>query len=240
VEQRLGRTLRAPKALPENFDADDHLGWRALPDGTWQIGVRVGAGRVRDLEGGATLRCALREIAESFAVTFFITPQQDIIIGGVAEGNRAAIETILRQHHVRLDGELGNVERRALACPALPTCSQALTESERRLPELVSGIEGALAARQLARRPLQLRMTGCPNGCARPAVAEIGVVGRTKSTYDVYVGGGIRGDRLATLFREKVSLEDVPEVLGPLFDRWGDEAEPEESFGDFLERVGIT
>lgn len=240
VEQRLGRTLRAPKALPENFDADDHLGWRALPDGTWQIGVRVGAGRVRDLEGGATLRSALREIAESFAVTFFITPQQDIIIGGVAEGNRAAIETILRQHHVRLDGELGNVERRALACPALPTCSQALTESERRLPELVSGIEGALAARQLARRPLQLRMTGCPNGCARPAVAEIGVVGRTKSTYDVYVGGGIRGDRLATLFREKVSLEDVPEVLGPLFDRWGDEAEPEESFGDFLERVGIT
>jgi sulfite reductase (ferredoxin) len=240
VEQRLGRTLRAPKALPANFDADDHLGWRALPDGTWQIGVRVGAGRVRDLEGGATLRSALREIAESFAVTFFITPQQDIIIGGVAEGNRAAIETILRQHHVRLDGELGNVERRALACPALPTCSQALTESERRLPELVSGIEAALAARQLARRPLQLRMTGCPNGCARPAVAEIGVVGRTKSTYDVYVGGGIRGDRLATLFREKVSLEDVPEVLGPLFDRWGDEAEPEESFGDFLERVGIT
>jgi sulfite reductase (ferredoxin) len=240
VEHRLGRALRAPKALPANFDADDHLGWRALPDGTWQIGVRVGAGRVRDVEGGATLRSALREIAETFAVTFFITPQQDFIIGGVDEGNREAIETILRQHHVRLDGELGNVERRALACPALPTCSQALTESERRLPELVSGIEGALAARQLARRPLQLRMTGCPNGCARPAVAEIGVVGRTKSTYDIYVGGGIRGDRLATLFREKVSLEDVPEVLGPLFDRWGDEAEPEESFGDFLERVGIT
>jgi sulfite reductase beta subunit-like hemoprotein len=141
---------------------------------------------------------------------------------------------------VRLDGELGNVERRALACPALPTCSQALAESERRLPELVSGIEGALAARQLARRPLQLRMTGCPNGCARPAVAEIGVVGRTKSTYDVYVGGGIRGDRLATLFREKVSLEDVPEVLGPLFDRWADEAELDEAFGDFLSRVGIT
>jgi sulfite reductase beta subunit-like hemoprotein len=83
-------------------------------------------------------------------------------------------------------------------------------------------------------------MTGCPNGCARPAVAEIGVVGRTKSTYDVYVGGGIRGDRLATLFREKVSLEDVPEVLGPLFDRWADEAELDEAFGDFLSRVGIT
>jgi len=240
VEQRLGRTLRPPRALPTNFDADDHLGWRALPDGTFQIGVRVGAGRVRDLEGGATLRSALRTIAQTFPVTFFITPQQDIVVSGVTEADRDAIEALLRANHVRLDGELGNVERRALACPALPTCSQALAESERRLPELVSGIEGALAARQLARRPLQLRMTGCPNGCARPAVAEIGVVGRTKSTYDVYVGGGIRGDRLATLFREKVSLEDVPEVLGPLFDRWADEAELDEAFGDFLSRVGIT
>jgi sulfite reductase (ferredoxin) len=240
VEQRLGRALRPPSALPAHFDADDHLGWRALPDGTWQIGVRVGAGRVRDDAGGATLRSALRTIAEQYPVTFFITPQQDIIVGGVNDADRDAIESLLRRHYVRLDGELGNVERRALACPALPTCSQALAESERRLPELVSGIEDALAARQLARRPLQLRMTGCPNGCARPAVAEIGVVGRTKSTYDVYVGGGIRGDRLATLFREKVSLEDVPDVLGPLFDRWADEAELDEPFGDFLERTGIT
>jgi len=240
VEVRLGRTLRDPRTLPEEFDADDHLGWRPLPDGTWQIGVRVGAGRVRDLEGGTTLRTALRTIAERFPVTFFITPQQDVVVSGLRAEDRDAIESLLREHRVRLEGDLGNVERHALACPALPTCSQALTESERRLPELVSGLEGALAARQLARRPLQLRMTGCPNGCARPAIAEIGVVGRTKSTYDVYVGGGTRGDRLATLFKEKVKLEDVPEVLGPLFDRWADESELEESFGDFLARVGVS
>jgi sulfite reductase (ferredoxin) len=240
VESRLGRTLRLPKAIPTNFDADDHLGWRTLPDGTWQLGIRVGAGRVRDIEGATTLRTALRSIAERFALTFLITPQQDIVISGVGESDRDEIESLLKEHRVRLEGELGNVERRALACPALPTCSQALAEAERRLPDLVSGIEGALAARQLGRRPLQLRMTGCPNGCARPAVAEIGVVGRTKSTYDVYVGGGTRGDRLATLFKEKVKLEDVPDVLGPLFDRWGDEAELDESFGDFLARVGVT
>ncbi len=210
VEGRLGRRLRPPLPLPSDFDADDHLGWRPLPDGTWQLGIRVGAGRVRDVDGGASLRTALRHVAQNLAVTFFITPQQDLIVSGVRESDREALETLLRQHHVRLDGELGNVERRALACPALPTCSQALTESERRLPELVSGLEGALAARQLGRRPVQLRMTGCPNGCARPAIAEIGVVGRTKSTYDLYLGGGTRGDRLASLYREKVSARGDP------------------------------
>jgi sulfite reductase (ferredoxin) len=240
VEARLGYALRAPLELPTDFDSDDHLGWRALPDGTWQVGVRVGAGRVRDVEGQSSLRSALRRIAESYAVTFFITPQQDLVISGVRESDRGAIEILLREHRVRLDEELGNVERHALACPALPTCSQALTESERRLPELVEGLEGALAARQLGRRPLQLRMTGCPNGCARPAIAEVGVVGRTKSTYDLYLGGGTRGDRLATLYREKVSLEEIPDILGPLFDRWGAEADTDEAFGDFLTRVGVS
>jgi sulfite reductase (NADPH) hemoprotein beta-component len=83
-------------------------------------------------------------------------------------------------------------------------------------------------------------MTGCPNGCARPAIAEIGVVGRTKSTYDLYLGGGTKGNRMAALFQEKVKLEDIPDILGPLFDRWGSEADPEEPFGDFVTRVGIS
>lgn len=186
------------------------------------------------------MRSALREIATRFGVTFFITPQQDLIVSGIDETDRDAITAVLVEHWVRLDGELGNVERRALACPALPTCSQALTEAERRLPELVSGLEEALARRSLARRPLQLRVTGCPNGCARPALAEIGVVGRTKSTYDLFLGGGTRGNRLATIYREKVKLEDIPDILGPLFDRWAVEADAEESFGDFVTRAGTA
>ncbi len=170
---------------------------------------------------------------------FFLTPQQDIVISGLSEDARGDVELIVRDHGVRLDGELGNVERTALACPALPTCGQALTEAERRLPELVGQVEGALASRQLGRRALQLRMTGCPNGCARPAVAEVGIVGRTKSTYDVYVGGGPRGDRLATLYREKVPFDEIATVLGPLFDRWEVEGDDDESFGDFMTRVGV-
>ncbi|MHB8379477.1 MAG: NADPH-dependent assimilatory sulfite reductase hemoprotein subunit [Acidimicrobiales bacterium] len=240
VEQRLGHGLRAPLDLPQDFDADDHLGWRSLPNDTWQLGVRVGAGRVKDVEGGVSLKSALRQIAERYTVTFFITPQQDLIISGVHASDRDAIDAVLREHNVRLDDELGNVERHAMACPALPTCGQALTESERVLPDLVSGLEDALQRRQLGRRPLQLRLTGCPNGCARPAIAEIGVVGRTKSTYDVYVGGGTRGNRLASLYQEKVKLEDIPELLGPLFDRWASEAGPQETFGDFVTRVGCS
>jgi sulfite reductase (ferredoxin) len=240
VEVRLGRDVRAPLDLPTKFEADDHLGWRQSGDGSWQVGLRVSAGRVRDDEGAATLRSALREIAEQVPVTFFITAQQDVIISSIREGDRPNVEALLERHHVRLDGELGVVERTALACPALPTCGQALTEAERRLPELVGVLEGELGQRKLGRRSLQLRMTGCPNGCARPAIAEVGIVGRTKSTYDVYVGGGPRGDRLATLFREKVPFAEISTVLGPLFDRWEAEGDVDESFGDFVTRVGVS
>jgi sulfite reductase beta subunit-like hemoprotein len=239
IEVRLGRDLREPLALPSHFEAHDHLGWLAREDGTHQVGVRVSAGRVRDEIDGARLRSALRLIAQRHSVTFFLTAQQDIVISAIRADARDDVAAILAAHHVRPDTALGNVERTALACPALPTCGQALTEAERRLPELVGTIEGALAKRQLGRRALQLRMTGCPNGCARPAVAEVGIVGRTKSTYDVYVGGGPRGDRLATLYREKVSFDEIPVVLGPLFDRWESEGDLEESFGDFVTRVGV-
>ena len=238
IEARLGRELREPLALPQRFDSNDHLGWNSLSDGALQLGVRVSAGRVRD-DGSQRLRSALRRIAETLPVTFFITAQQDILISRIPATERDVVEAILVEHSVRLDGELGVVERTALACPALPTCAQALTESERRLPELVDNIEGELARRKLGRRSLQLRMTGCPNGCARPAVAEVGVVGRTKSTYDVYVGGGLRGDRLATLYREKVRFDEISVVLGPLFDRWENESAADEAFGDFINRVGV-
>jgi sulfite reductase (ferredoxin) len=239
IEVRLGRELRDPLPLPDHFEADHHLGWRTRDDGTHQVGVRVSAGRVRDDDGGTRMRSALRLIAQRHPVMFFLTPQQDVVISAIPDDARDDVEEILRSHDVRPDGELGNVERTALACPALPTCGQALTEAERRLPELVDNIEGALASRQLGRRNLQLRMTGCPNGCARPAVAEVGIVGRTKSTYDIFVGGGPRGDRLATLYREKVSFDEIAVVLGPLFDRWEAEGDEEESFGDFMTRVGV-
>src|SRR5487761_2718081 len=234
VARRYGRALRAPRPLSLG-DGDDHLGWREGPEGTWRLGLRVGAGRVGgDRDRG--LRRALRAVADAYDASFIITAHQDLVIAGLGVEARGPVDAILFAEGVRAAGDLGPVERGALACPALPTCGQALAEAERRLPDVVALIEGEMTAQGVGRRPLQLRMTGCPNGCARPALAEVGVVGRTKSTYDVYLGGGGRGDRLAALYREKVTLEDLPEVLAPWLARWRDEGGAEESFGDFYHR----
>jgi len=239
VERHLGSSLRPPLPVLPDIDADDHLGWRELPDGTLQLGIRVGAGRIKDVKPEIGLRTALRKIAASSDVTFFITPQQDLLIAGIATEERERIAALLVDHGVRGVEDLGPVERSALACPALPTCGQALTESERRLPDLVERLEGELASRSLGGRRLQLRMTGCPNGCARPAVAEVGVVGRTKTSYDVFVGGGLSGNRLAVLYKEKVKFDDLPATLAPLLDRWEAEGDEDEAFGDFIARVGV-
>jgi sulfite reductase (ferredoxin) len=236
VELRYGRALRT--AVPVQLDeADDHLGWRTLDDGSHQVGVRVGAGRVRDDSEGPRLRSALRLIAQRYDVTFLITAQQDVLISRIAGRDRTAIEELLATHRVRPVEELGLVERSALACPALPTCGQALTEAERSLPGIVQRVQVELNVTGLTKRRLQLRMTGCPNGCARPAVSEVGIVGRTKNTYDLYLGGGLRGDRLATLYQEKLKLDEIPAVLRPLLERWKNEGDEDESFGDFFARV---
>jgi sulfite reductase (ferredoxin) len=237
VMTRYGKALHAPLPVMPDINTQDHLGWTQHANGSFQLGIRIGAGRIRDFEGGPQLRTAFREIAQNFAVVFIATPQQDLLITEIADQDRAAITAILNAHGVRDVGELGGVERNAMACPALPTCSQALTEAERRLPELVDHLEAKLSDHGLKGRRLQLRMTGCPNGCARPAVAEVGVVGRTKSSYDLYLGGGPRGTRLAHLHREKIKLEDVAEELAPLFDRWREEGKEDEGFGDFYDRV---
>jgi sulfite reductase beta subunit-like hemoprotein len=204
------------------------------------VGIRVEAGRVRDDPGAQKLRTALRLVAQRHDVTFLITPQQDILISAIDPGDRDAVVELLRDHAVRSVEELGNVERSALACPALPTCGQALTEAERRLPSLIGVVQAQLDASGNSKRRLQLRMTGCPNGCARPAVAEVGVVGKTKNSYDIYLGGGLRGDRLATLYQEKVKPDEIAGVLRPLLERWKCEGLEDESFGDFFNRVVTT
>jgi sulfite reductase (ferredoxin) len=236
IEKRYGEALRPPLEVTLN-EADDHLGWRTLSDANLEVGIRVGAGRVRDDVEGRGLRSALRELATARELTFLITPQQDIVVSCIDAGDRGFVEDVLERHGVRGVDDLGHVERSALACPALPTCGQALAEAERRLPSLVQDLQGSLDAKGLGTRRLQLRMTGCPNGCARPAVAEVGVVGRTKNSYDLYLGGGLRGDRLASLHQEKLKLDEIPAVLEPLLERWREEGLEQENFGDFYERV---
>ena len=238
VERILGRTLVDPVELPEWEAIHDHLGWHQQPDATdgserWFLGVQVPNGRVRDGH-----RAAFREIVERFRPTLRVTPNQDLLLTDIAAADRAEVDAILAAHGVVAAERMTPTARHALACPALPTCGQALGEAERIMPNVLAVVEGELAARGLADEGLLLRVTGCPNGCARPYTAELGLVGRTKTGFDVYVGGSTIGTRLGGVVQRSVKIADLAGVIGPLFDKWRDDRRPGETFGDFTHRIG--
>jgi sulfite reductase (ferredoxin) len=232
VEARFGAPIAPAPPLPP-WHQHDHLGWHRQDDGTWFLGVPVPSGRV-----AGELRAALREIVARHAAGLRITPRQDVLLTGIA-ADRADVVATLRRHGVALADDLTPVRRLALACPALPTCGQALAEAERVAPEVLDVMERELSARGLTEIDLHLRMTGCPNGCARPYTAEIGIVGRTKTGYDIHLGGAAAGDRLARPVARSVKLADLPAVVGPWLDRFAAERSDGESFGDFVHRVGL-
>jgi sulfite reductase (ferredoxin) len=231
VEARLGFRLAPAPALPP-WQHHDHLGWHRQADGRWFLGLPVPSGRV-----AGDLKVALREIVTEHRPGLRITPRQDLLLTDLDPDDRRAVVAALRRHGVARAGELSPVRRLALACPALPTCGQALGEAERVTPELIDLVERELAARGLSGIDLHVRITGCPNGCARPYTAEIGLVGRTKTAYDVHLGGSPSGDRLARAVARSVKLADVPGVLAPWLDRFAAERSAGESFGDFVHRL---
>jgi sulfite reductase (ferredoxin) len=238
VERILGRPLLAAVELPEWEDIHDHLGWNRQPDAAdrserWFLGVHVPSGRVRDGH-----RAAFREIVERFRPTLRVTPNQDLLITDIAASDRAEVDAVLAEYGVVAAERMTPTARHALACPALPTCGQALGEAERIMPNVLAVVEGELAARGLCDEGLLLRVTGCPNGCARPYTAELGLVGRTKTGYDVYVGGSAIGTRLGGVVQRSVKIADLAGVIGPLLDKWRDDRAPGETFGDFTHRIG--
>jgi sulfite reductase (ferredoxin) len=233
VERRLGERLGDLVPLPP-WIADEHHGTR---DGI--IGLPVPSGKVADRDG-VRLRTVLRELAGDGTVTHLrVTPRQDLLLCGIARTRLGEVEQRLRDHSVPLAGDVTALRRLAIACPALPTCGQALGEAERVLPSLVDELEKAMSDGGLPDTPIRVNMTGCPNGCARPYTAEIGIVGRTKKTYDVYVGGAASGDRLATLIRADVPLDQVATVVAPLFEQYA-RTPGAGSFGDWADGVGAT
>jgi sulfite reductase (ferredoxin) len=239
VEQRLGRSLIDAVSLPAWDDTHDHLGWFEQPDGRWFIGVHVDSGRVADV-GEMRMRSALREVVAQFSTEVRFTARQDVLLCNIAASDRAGVERILVDHGVALAETLRPVHRLAVACPALPTCGQALGEAERVLNPLIDGIHDAMTLHDVGDLPVRINMTGCPNGCARPYSAEIGIVGRTKTTYDLYVGGAVAGDRLAERIAVDVKLGDLPAALAPLFERYRQDADEGEAFGDYCHRVGAV
>jgi sulfite reductase (ferredoxin) len=177
------------------------------------------------------LRLALRRlIADGTVRELRVTPRQDLLLLGVTDTD--AVENVLRANGVRLADDQSPTRNLAIACPALPTCSKALGEAERVLPDVVDRLEKLLADTGNTGLPLRLNMTGCPNGCSRPYAAELGIVGRTKKNYDIFVGGSPAGDRLARLLRADVPLTDVPDLLRPLLETFS-RSDGSMSFGDW-------
>jgi sulfite reductase (ferredoxin) len=218
---------------------DDHLGWHQEGDGRWFYGLYVENGRIGDA-GDVRLRTALRSIVEELRVVVHLTPQQNVILTGVEASSRERVEAVLRSHGVTLSEDLSQTLRHAMACPAYPTCGLAVAESERVMPDLIRRMETVVAELGLQEQPISWRMTGCPNGCARPYLGDVGFVGTTLGKYDVYLGGDFEGTRLNTLYAHNVPLAEIPELLRMPLALFKDQRRAGEGFGDFCGRVGVN
>jgi sulfite reductase (ferredoxin) len=238
TERRLKRFLCSPRPVQWE-DAHDHLGWHEQADGRWYVGLLVENGRVQDT-ADEHMRTGLRRVMEQFAPGARLTAQQNILLTDIAAEDREAITALLAEYGISTDPHAaGYVRRHALACPALPTCGLALADAERSLPAVVTQIEEAMADLGIAGEALSVRMTGCPNGCARPYMGDIGFVGRTRDIYNIYIGGDWANTRLNTLYAPSVRLEDLAGTVRPLLEIWRDGRSDGESFGDFAHRWGL-
>jgi sulfite reductase (ferredoxin) len=237
VEQRLGYTLSDPSPIVFH-DVDDHLGWHEQADGRWFLGLHVENGRIKDTEA-IRLKSGLRDVVTQFRPGIRLTGQQNILLIDIPADQREALEERLHTYGIVTDPQAIGAYRFAMACPALPTCGLALAEAERALPSVVQQIEAELRELALDGTPLSIRMTGCPNGCARPFMGDIGLVGRSKDLYNIYIGGDWSNTRLNTLYAPSVRTEQILATLRPLLVLWRDERQLQETFGDFCQRIGV-
>jgi sulfite reductase (NADPH) hemoprotein beta-component len=237
VEARLGFALQAER--PYQFDHNgDRYGWIEGSDGRWHLTLQIEAGRLADA-GAQRWLSGLREIAKVHDGDFRLTCNQNVIVANVRADQRARIDDIVLAHG--LDGyqQHSGIRRHAVACVALPTCGLAMAEAERYLPDLLPKLESLLEAYGLAEAPILLRLSGCPNGCSRPYLGEIALVGRGPGRYDLRLGADFRGQRLNRLYRENVDEAAILEALSPLFARYAAERVTGEHFGDFLLRIFV-
>ena len=235
LAQRLGFAL-AP-ARPFAFTRQgDEFGWHTQSDGRSFLGLYVEAGRVKDTPT-VQLKTALREIITQYRLESRLTPSQNLLLVNVPAAARAGIDAILAAHGVSVTHQASVIRRASMACPSMPTCGLGLAESERALPEILARVEQELAAAGLPDEEVIVRVTGCPNGCARSMMSEIGFVGRAPQKYQLYLGGNQASTRLNQLYQENVKSEEMSAVLRGLFTRFAAQRQPGERFGDFAHRV---
>jgi sulfite reductase (NADPH) hemoprotein beta-component len=214
----------------------DLYGWNKQTDGRWFLTLFVETGRVKDVEG-RTLKTALRKVAEKFpSIEFRLTTNQNVILANVSEIDRAGINALLAEHGVKTEKQASPLHAASMACPALPTCGLALAESERMLPALIDRLEKLCGDLGLGGEEIIIRSTGCPNGCARPYIAEIAFVGKAPGRYQVWLGGDVSGTRLNRIWKDMVKDPEIENELRPLLARFAKERNAGERFGDWCDR----
>jgi sulfite reductase (NADPH) hemoprotein beta-component len=238
LASRRGRTLQAAREFQFESSAD-RPGWLQGPDGRWHYTLFVENGRIADLER-RRLMTGLRSVAAFHRCAFALTTNQNVIVAGLAPEDRPAFETLLRAHGIENETSCTALRQNSLACVALPTCALAMAESERYLPRLVDKLDGIVVAAGLNDVPISIRMSGCPNGCSRPYLAEIALVGKAPGRYNLYLGASAAGDRLNVLYRENIAEQQTLDELRILIHRYAAEREPGERFGDFSVRAGVV
>ena len=239
MEQRAG--FRLEPARPFRFDhSGDRFGWTEGEDGRWHLTLSLPTGRIADRPGTPHLT-GLREIARIHRGEFRLTANQNLIIAGVPAGERARIDALVAQHALDSENRAPTaLARAAVACVALPTCALAMAEAERYLPDFSAKLQPLLERHGLTEAPILLRISGCPNGCSRPYLGEIALVGKAPGRYNLMLGADHRGQRLNTLYRENIAEADILAALDPLLARYAAAREQAEGFGDFLLREGVV
>lgn len=238
LHERLGWELQPAREF--QFDnTGDRYGWVKGVGGKWNLTLYVQGGRVVDT-AGIKLRTALREIAKIHTGDFRLTANQNLVIANVTSQKKTKIAALLKEHGVEEGGNYSALRRSALSCVALPTCGLAMAEAERYLPTLIDKLEPILEQAGLRDEEINIRMTGCPNGCARPALGEIAFIGKAQGRYNMYMGAGFSGDRLSKLYRENIAEEEIIETLTPIINRFASERDKGEHFGDFVVRAGYV
>ncbi|MCD4837696.1 assimilatory sulfite reductase (NADPH) hemoprotein subunit [Neobacillus sedimentimangrovi] len=237
-ESRLGWKLE--EAKPYHFDHNgDRYGWVEGTGGKWHYTLFIENGRVKDFPD-YKLKTALRELAKVHTGDFRLTPNQNLIIANVSSEKKDQIDELMKQYGLSDGAHHTALRRNSMACVALPTCGLAFAESERYLPTLIDKIEEIINENGLRDQEITIRMTGCPNGCARPALAEIALIGKAVGRYNLYLGGAFNGSRLNKLYRENIGEGEILNELRVLLSRYAKERNDGEHFGDFVIRAGIV
>lgn len=228
--------IKLEPAKPYKFETlGDKYGWSKSEDGLWHYGVFVEGGKLVD-KNGYHPKTAIREIAKIHQGTFILTGNQNVVIAQVTESQKPAIDALLKKYKIINADKLSALRQNSIACAALPLCGLAFAEAERYLPSLVDKIDTILESNGLFQTPISIRMTGCSNGCGRPFLGEIGLVGRAPGKYNLYLGASFTGDRLNKLYKEMLSEEQIIETLTPILADYAKNKETEEHFGDFVIR----